>query len=525
MSRLLVVLLFFGVTSLAQAGVHRWVDDSGRVHFSDKAPASRSDDAGSHTRKPSDSRAQADRNQVDSRPVFPGLNGDEYLRLRKLLRARQFEILNKVLGELTHQVGRDISQEPRLAASYQAFDLGYEEMAHYFNDWVRTYPNMEYAYLARASFWTGLGWSAYAQAKQSRDPLETQQSKKYFYNALNDIDAAIGKNRQSGIAYGFLMDVAAATQERSQLRQHLDTALKMVPESLFIRTSYMRFLSPEWGGSAAAMNRFAQQAKSFEHLNRLLVFMPAYAKAFQADEKMRRYEFKQAHRLYTDALTYGHHYEFYGKRARADLKLKRYRDVLSDLSMATRFHSATIEAYLGQAEAYSGLGQYRNAAAELKEAKKLDRNNTRLLALRTTVIAALVKEAQGAVRTGSISRAMDFLDTALDLDARSALARYERGHIHYREQRYTDALDDATVAAQSDVSRIEYFQLLDDLLSRRRFWNELLAHWDRYLSENPNDRTALRARARVYQELDSRNGGRAPATSDSGAGDDQASSR
>ena len=498
MGRFLIVLLCWsGMIVTAHAGVYRWVDDAGRVHFSDKAPSSR---AGSG--EPDSQRAGVQpSSQQASGIVFPGLNGDEYLRLRKLLRARQFEILNQQLTELTRQVSRDISQEPRLVASYEAFDLGYEEMDHYFNDWVRTFPNIEYSYLARASFYSGLGWKFRALAKQTRDPVDEQRSNKFFYNALSDIDAAIGKNRQSGVAYGLLLGVAAATQERDQLRQHLDSGLQAVPGSLFIRTSYLQFLTPEWGGSARAMDQFATQAKRSEHLNRLLVFMPAYSSAMQGDHYMKRQQYRQAHQLYTRALKSGHHYEFYQKRAKADLKLRRYRDALKDFNAVTRYNSATIEAYLGQAEAYSGLGQYRNAAAELREAKKLDKNSTRLLELQDVVVMALVREAQGAKRTGNESAAMDFLNTALDLDSNSAAARYERALIHYKEQRFTDALDDATVAGQ-DVSRVEYFQLLDDLLSRRRFWDQLLTHWDFYLASHPKDRIALAARARIYQERD-----------------------
>lgn len=495
MGRLLIVLLCWsGLITTANAGVYRWVDDSGRVHFSDKAPASRSGEPENPSRNASSSRSM-------NGPVFPGLNGDEYLRLRKLLRARQFEILNQLLGEMTRQVKRDISQEPRLVASYQAFDLGYEEMAHYFNDWVRTYPNIEHSYLARAYFYSGLGWKAREAASRTRDPVETQRARSFFYNALTDIDAAIGKNQQSGVAYGLLLGVAAATQERSQLRQHVQSGLEAVPGSLFIRTSYLEYLTPQWGGSARSMDRFAAEAKRSEHLNRLLVFLPAYSKAMQGDDKMRNRQYRRAHQLYSEALKVGHHYAFYQKRAKADLKLKRYRDALKDLEAATRYHSATIEAYLGRAEAYHGLGQYRNAAAELRDAKKLDRDNLQLLDLQQKVVLALVREAQGAKRTGNVQVAMNFLNTALDLDEKSAPARYERARVHYNEQRYTDALEDAEVAGK-DTSRVEYFQLLDDLLSRRRFWDQLLTHWDRYLTDHPNDRRALTARARVYQERD-----------------------
>lgn len=497
MSRLLIVLLCWsGLITTAQAGIHRWVDDSGRVHFSDKAPTARSEEPDSAARRPVSSQQQG-----KAGPVFPGLNGDEYLRLRKLLRARQFEILNQLLGEMTFQVKSDISQEPRLVASYEAFDLGYEEMSHYFNDWVRTYPNIEYSYLARASFYSGLGWKARQQAARSGDSVDTQRARTFFFNALTDIDAAIGKNRQSGVAYGLLLGVTAATQERSQLRQHLQAGLEAVPGSLFIRTRYLQYLTPEWGGSVRAMEQFAAQARSSESLNRLLVFLPAYSKAMQGDTKMQQKQYRSAYQRYTEALKSGHHYDFYEKRARAALKLRRYRDALNDFASATRYHSATLSAYLGQAEAYTGLGQYRNAAAELREAKKLDKNNDALLDLQSRVVMALVREAQGAKRTGNVAVAMNFLGTALELDRKSAPARYERALVHFQEQRYTDALDDATVAGK-DTSRIEYFQLLDDLLSRRRFWDQLLGHWDDYLVANPGNRVALAARARVYQERD-----------------------
>ena len=498
MGRFLIVLLCWsGMIVTAHAGVYRWVDDAGRVHFSDKAPASRGDSGEPDNRSSTSAAPSSSPTGI----IFPGLNGDEYLRLRKLLRARQFEILNQQFSELTRQVRRDISQEPRLVASYQAFDLGYEDMDHYFNDWVRTYPNIEYSYLARAAFYSGLGWKFRAVSQQSRDPVDQQRSNQFFYNALTDIDAAIGKNRQSGVAYGLLLGVAAATQERNQLRQHLDAGLQAVPGSLFIRTSYLTFLTPEWGGSSRAMDQFAKQAQQYEHLNRLLVFMPAYSSAMQGDHYMQRRQYRQAHQLYSRALKAGHHYQFYQKRAKADLKLRRYRDALKDLNAVTRYNSATIDAYLGQAEAYAGLGQYRNAAAELREAKKLDRNSQQLLELQQVIVMALVRESQGAKRVGQENAAMDFLNTALELDDSSAPARYERALLHYKEQRFTDALDDAVVAGK-DASQVEYFQLLDDLLSRRRFWDQLLGHWDFYLASHPKDRVALAARARVYQEKD-----------------------
>tara|TARA_R110001583_G_scaffold15292_6_gene63024 strand:+ start:8388 stop:9989 length:1602 start_codon:yes stop_codon:yes gene_type:complete len=476
------------------AQVYQWVDSDGRSHFSDRAPSGRNTENPAEQAFVSQSKHPASHSSI----VLEGISSRDYLHLRKLLRARQFGVLNDRLEQYQRTLDEDIRSESHLAAVYQVFDLGKPGMKHYFNDWVRTYASLEYPYLARATYLTGLGWDIYHQSTANRSPEQTDAMRRYFYASLTDIDAALRVNPRSGLAYSLLIGAAVALGDDSQHQVYLQHALEVVPESLLVARTELSFLTPRWGGSKARMQAFANRIMVNKASNPALAILPGYVQALLAEAQLGRRQYVAAEAGFSRALAYGNVAGFYRQRAEARLALKDYPEALDDFAQALQLHSADADSYLGRAQIYGDLRQYRNAAAELAYATEIDPESAKLRLYRTQLVTSLTGLGLRARESGHPDESLDYLGKALMLDPADGPASYQRAVTWLGMGKLANAESDAEVALASPNASPEWFVLMDNLLTRRQRWDDMVALWDGYISRFGETQDALLARANAY---------------------------
>ncbi|MDP2547263.1 DUF4124 domain-containing protein [Oceanobacter sp. 4_MG-2023] len=490
----IALLLSCLIGSQAVAEVYQWVDSDGRRHFSDRAPSGR------NTHNPAEQSLSRPSSQATSIGVsaLEGISSRDYQHLRKLLRARQFGILNTRLEKYHQILAEDISTESQVRAIYQVFDMGKPGLEHYFNDWVRTYPNLEFPYLARATYLTGLGWDSYEQNRTHRSDEQAEAIRKYFYASLTDIDAALRVNPRSGLAYSLLIGAAVALGDDEQHQLYLQRAAEEIPASLLVASTELGFMTPRWGGSKARMRAYANRVIVHQSSNPALSVLPGYVEALLAEAQLGRQQYAAAEAGFTRALKYGHVASFYRHRAEARMAMKRYSAALDDFAQALRLESADADSYLGRAQIYGSLRQYRNAAAELAYATEIDPESPGIHRYRTQLLTSLTGLGIRARTRGQLEESLDFLGKALMLDPADAVASYQRAVTWMEMGKMANSESDASVALAADSARPEWFVLMDNLLARRQRWQDMIELWDDYIDRFGETQDALLARANAY---------------------------
>jgi tetratricopeptide (TPR) repeat protein len=492
----LLLLMMLSVTCSAQ--VYQWVDEEGQVHFSDRVPSGQAADKAAAAAQASARRsAPVAAVVVDNGPVLPGVSWDEIAHLRHLVRARQFEMLNKELADYRRKADADPVNEVLLWSAYQSFDLGVASMEDYFNDWVRLQAGVESSYLARASYQSGMAWRLLQESGRSPSEEVRKRIRNHFYAALTDLDAELRLNPQSSIAYALLIRMAASLGEKEQLRNYLEQASKDVPASFLVARMRLQFLTPGWGGSESRMMEYTRQVTARSAQNPLLAFLPGYVSLYLGNERLQRKDMKGALALYNQAIASGNNYEFYQARADLLLQMNRYTDAIKDYEQAARYNTGDAMLYLGEAKAFGGLGQYRNAAAELMRARKVDPSSLPAGEYSLQVTRSLVREGRDARKAGKLEESGDFLETALELNPKDADALYENALRLIDMQRFTEAQSQLETALDSRREDIRHYQLMETLLARRYQWDEVVSAWSLYIERHPEEAAGYEARAQA----------------------------
>lgn len=496
--RLSSLLLAIGlIASAASAQVYQWVDENGRVHFSDNIPA----------RTPTETRQRPQNDPAPAAPTaaarlsseaLPGMRWDDIAHLRHLVRARQFELLNEELDRYRHRASASYADEIMLWYAYQAFDVGVASLEDYYNDWVRLHSSNQASLLARASYRSGMAWTMVETANGKVSDEDEKRINGLLYSALTDLDAVLRINPESTVAYTLLVRMAGIMRDGEAMKLYLDHARQAVPDSFLVPRMRLLFLTPSRGGSVAAMERYAAEVASSNSGNPFLVQIRGYVNLYLGDEKRKRGDSGGALAEYSKAVAIADNHEFYQRRGDLLLTLGRYTSALDDYSHASRYNTADAMLFLGEAKAFGGLRQYRNAAAELLKARKIDPTNLAVAEYSLTVVKALVAESSSARQQGLLEDARDYVETALEVDRKHGDALYEYALVLMALQQFTEAQRQLEIAVDARADQFKHYQLMEELLARRYQWDEVIIAWTTYIERYGESPAALEARAQAY---------------------------
>lgn len=257
------------------------------------------------------------------------------LAMRRLLAAKSYDALDRVLAAYGDSVLRDYRVEYRLFDAYAAFDVAVPPLEPLLTEWVRTRPKSPSARLARAMFYRALGWNArgYKLAREtSREQF--QRMGNFFRLSAADVDTALHLEPKSFAAYRQLIDLARAEGDVKSSRKFLDQGLKLQPNSFVLRMAYMLSILPRWGGSYEMMAQFADESAPYAKRNPRI----ASLKGFVDWDQGRRAESDgrngDAIELYQRALQSGNLWEFRFQKAKYNSRADQNEDALQDLNSA-----------------------------------------------------------------------------------------------------------------------------------------------------------------------------------------------
>ncbi len=253
------------------------------------------------------------------------------LAVRRLLMARSYDALDRVLAAYGDSVKRDYRVEYRLFDAYGAFGAAIPAMESRLTEWVQLRPKSAAALLARANYFKASGWNARGTALArgtTREQFERMNN--FFQRSVADLVAAHRLDPSSIVAYRQMIDMATTQGDVKSSRQMLDEALKIQPYSFLLRAAHMYNLLPRWGGSHEAMAKFAEESMPYAKRNPRIKALGGYVDWDEGRVSESHGQNGDAIEAYQRALQFGDFWQFRYERAtyysRTDLNEEALED-------------------------------------------------------------------------------------------------------------------------------------------------------------------------------------------------------
>lgn len=492
----------------AEAEIYRWVDENGRLHFSDKPPRGlvpAPQEAEQTQEKKSRSHAASSHNEQNPKitadytePAF-----SETLRLRKLFEAGEFEKLNSAIYHVQNAVNTSISSEQQLEIVFLAFRHAGESWDALFEQWLARFPSNFQGYLARATYRVHMGWEArggrYVESTQEENFRNMRQ---YFALAEQDIQETLRLNEKALYSYCLQMSIHMTSGNHSESYQTLQRALAHFPASYLARRYFIISLQPVWGGSLDAINAFAIKSQEQAHHNPKLKQLMGFSSFAEGRLIYQEKKYKEAIPYFTEALVHGDHYPSMEFRAKSHFWLKGYLKALEDFNKALSLSPENADLFYWRARVLVALNRPANAFTDINRAFALKPNDDAILKFRQRLLTRIQLPEQN-----STARLPAVLPDANDAEAIFSYAK---------TQIASNDLDGAKQSLDNAIAlkpqEFRYYQLIDEALFKMGQMNAILNYWAIYLVHQPDDGRAYLERAGTHYHLQDFDAAKADAT-------------
>ena len=259
----------------------------------------------------------------------------DQLAVRRLLTSRSYDQLDTLLSAYSDSAAADYRLEYRLFDAYDAFHVAIPSLEPLLDEWVDKHPKSAPARLARGASLAARAWKARG-AKETNETsrAQFQQMDAFFARASTDFYFGMRLDPRSIVPYDGLMNIAMNEPDHAMERLLLDRGLKLQPYSFILRVSYMWSLLPRWGGSYAAMEKFAEESAPYGAKNPRIKALAGYEDWDRGRVLEEQKDYARAEAAYTRALGAGDASQFRFDRGDFYWRRDKYREALEDLNIA-----------------------------------------------------------------------------------------------------------------------------------------------------------------------------------------------
>jgi len=362
--RALLVLLPGGLLALALAG-----SGCNRIELEGAAPAPTPGEptsAGSfEPRVVATSRARiAGVSGTDSHG-YPLATADK-LELLGWLRAGELDALEEALAFYQEAFAADPRRELWARDSLAAFATADPALTDVLDAWAEARPRSWQAALARAQH------SMARVRREARREGSPGASMALIQRAWREVQLALVLRDDLPMAHLLAARIAQARGDGAGKLEALRRAVALAPASYLAWRALVWGLAPRLGGSHAAMESAAREARRHLEANPRLALLEGAVEADRARTLAVHGALTDALELYDRALTAGREPLLLAERARVHLESGRPAEALADLEASLALRPQDPQTLADRARALMHLGQAERARADAALAARLD---------------------------------------------------------------------------------------------------------------------------------------------------------
>jgi tetratricopeptide (TPR) repeat protein len=238
---------------------------------------------------------------------------------------------------------KDPLYESPLVKLYCALDYRNSLLLEKLDKWVKNRPSY-ISYGARGVYKVNRGYFIRGKKYISETPPENILKMELIHEeARSDLESAINENKRFAPAYCALMQIEEASGNIGGLKSILDDAIRSIPETYYIRYTYLTALHPRWGGSYELMQEYASGISKEALINPRIWSLKGEVPAERGYTALLNKDYNKAIQYYTEALSYGERMSFLKYRGRMFMKVKKYDMALQDFMRYTKYDESDKE--------------------------------------------------------------------------------------------------------------------------------------------------------------------------------------
>lgn len=271
---------------------------------------------------------------------FPWQNFSRTSELLEKKEYRRYEaLLRQYLTEWKDAPEKEYSQH----LLFDSIDAKDANLLHPLNEWITLNPSA-IAFLVRGVYLNKRGQWLRGSAPTSATPtLNLNLLAAAHVRASTDLQQAIKLDPSLLPAYSHLLEVAKYSPGlKIDAEKILASAVLHYPHSVETRKRYLDVLSPAWGGSFEAMERFTQALDPIAEANPLLWTLKGQVH-YEKAASLPMSATKQKVAELTAALRYANYKKYYESRAAAYLVLGQFGEAIPDLEQCVLAENVSVK--------------------------------------------------------------------------------------------------------------------------------------------------------------------------------------
>ncbi|MES3000953.1 MAG: hypothetical protein V4787_09685 [Pseudomonadota bacterium] len=273
--------------------------------------------------------AQRVSSELKAALVLATAQGRDYGRLIRQERFAEFEAL---AIEYEAKFRTDPRYETVLVTMYGSLDVGDDAFLHKLDTWVAKRPS-HISHGARGIHLKYRGFIARGSDFSSETaPEKMQRMRELHQQAIPDLLAALKENGRFAPAYIALIDISRATGDTAGAERALLRAVRLIPQTYYVRYAYLSALNPRWGGDYSLMQTYADTLDHAAALNPRIWSLKAEVPAELGRRAKASQDPAQAIRYYTEALRFGDRLEFLLSRGQMYMAVQDYARARADFA-------------------------------------------------------------------------------------------------------------------------------------------------------------------------------------------------
>jgi tetratricopeptide (TPR) repeat protein len=263
--------------------------------------------------------------------------------ITNLILREKFEEFEKLSRNYENKFVQEQLYESPLNKLYAALDCKNASLLAKLDKWVQTRPSY-ISYGARGVYKVNRGYEIRGCKYINETPPENiARMTQLHQEARSDLLFAIQQNGRLTPAYCALILIEKASGNTEGMKNILDTAVRSIPETYYVRYTYLSSLHPRWGGSYEQMQEYAGSLDNDALINPRLWSLKGEVPAERGFTAMLNKDYPQAIRYYTEALSYGGRMSFLKNRGYMYMEVKQYDPALKDFQRYRKYDQSDRE--------------------------------------------------------------------------------------------------------------------------------------------------------------------------------------